>query len=330
MTYFAKHVPHGLRWAIAGRHRDRLEMARALAGGPPRSEDMLVADSQDQASVDAVVSRTRVLLSTAGPFARYGTPVVDACVRLGTDYVDITGETPWMKEIAARYHHQAAGNGTRIIPACGFDSVPSDLGTLLMARHFQDTLGVPCAEVRSYFRFRAGLNGGTVASLLNMLEGRQGGRVGHVGRVGDSADSESAEPPSSPTKPTRVAVRMVKAPRHDPELGTWIGPFVMAPTNTTVVRRSAKLFAEWQQPYAPEFMYQEAMKYNPPLARVKAMSGAASLGLLFTLLQRPGTRRLVQRFLPRPGEGPSVKAMDSGWFTCDLLGLERMAGRRVA
>ena len=109
------------------------------------------------------------MLSTAGPFALYGTPVVDACVRFGTHYVDITGETPWMREIASRYHERAAADGTRIIPACGFDSVPSDLGALLMARHVRDTLGVPCAEVRGYFQFSGGLNGGTVASLLNML-----------------------------------------------------------------------------------------------------------------------------------------------------------------
>ena len=114
---------------------------------------------------------------------------------------------------------------------------------------------------------------------------------------------------------------MVKGPRYDAELGTWIGPFVMAPTNTQVVRRSVMLSDEWQQPYGPNFVYQEAMRYDPPFARAKATAAAAGLGLLFAALKQPLTRRLVQPLLPKPGMGPSVEKMDAGWFTCDLLGL---------
>ena len=140
-----------LRGACAGRSplgdcRPPPSHARSRARGrwrASRERDLVVAPSQDQAAVDAIVSRSRIVLSTAGPFALYGTPIVDACVRFGTHYVDITGETPWMREIAGRYHAPAASGGTRMIPCCGFDSVPSDLGAMLMARHIRDTLQRP-------------------------------------------------------------------------------------------------------------------------------------------------------------------------------------------
>jgi short subunit dehydrogenase-like uncharacterized protein len=310
VAYFAAHAPAGLRWAIAGPRRHTLEAARDAAGVHQRDADLIVAPSQDQAAVDAAVARSRIVLSTAGPFALYGTPVVDACVRFGTHYVDITGETPWMREIANRYHGRAASSGTRIIPCCGFDSVPSDLGALLMTRYIRDALGGACAEVRAYFQLRGGLNGGTVASLLNMLNtSRQ-----------QSVDTQQ--------KQRDGRIRMIKAPRYDAELGTWIGPFVMAPTNTHVVRRSVMLSEDWQQPYGKNFVYQEAMRYDPPFARARATATSAGLGLLFAALKQPLTRRLVQPLLPKPGMGPSVKTMDQGWFTCNLLGIAE-DGRQV-
>lgn len=335
VAYFAAHAPDGLRWAIAGPRRHTLEAARDAAGASLSDSDLIVAPSQDQSAVDAAVARSRIVLSTAGPFALYGTPVVDACVRFGSHYVDITGETPWMREIAARYHEPAAANGTRIIPCCGFDSVPSDLGALLTARCIRDTTGVPCPEVRSYFRFSGGLNGGTVASLLNMLKKprRPDGGTGPAG-------------PVTPSTPRAGRIRMVTRPRYDERLGTWIGPFVMAPTNTQVVRRSVTLFEEWrnrstahgppstvsrppsavtevrdEDPYDSKFVYQEAMRYEPPFARARAFAASAGLGLLFAALKRPLTRRLVEPLLPKPGTGPSIKTMDRGWFICDLIGI---------
>lgn len=311
VAYFAAHAPARLRWAIAGPRRQTLEAARDAADAPLSDGDLVIAPSQDQAAVDAVVARSRIVLSTAGPFALYGTPVVDACVRFGTHYVDITGETPWMREIAGRFHDRAAAAGTRIIPCCGFDSVPSDLGVWLTGRHIRDTIGVRCAEVRSYFRLSGGLNGGTVASLLNMLKAPR-----HL-------DAEAMP------KRRDERIRMVERPRYDAELGTWIGPFVMAPTNTQVVRRSLLLLEVWQgSARSANFVYQEAMRYDPPFARAKAGAAAAGLGFLFMALKQPLTRRLIASLLPKPGMGPSVKTMDAGWFTCDLIGIAE-DGRRV-
>jgi short subunit dehydrogenase-like uncharacterized protein len=301
VAYFAAHAPPGLRWAMAGPRRQTLEAARAAAGARLEDGELIVAPSQDQAAVDSAVQRARIVLSTAGPFARYGTPVVDACVRLRTHYVDITGETPWMRDIASRYHDRAAADGTRIIPACGFDSVPSDLGQHLMARHVRDAMGVACAEVRACFRFSGGVNGGTVASLLNMLD-----------------MPSNRHPASSGRRDPRI--RLVRAPRYDTECGAWIGPFVMAPTNTHVVRRSLTLAEQWHAPEAA-FVYQEAMRYDAPFARVRAVAASAALGLLLAALKQPLTRRLVQPLLPKPGTGPSEQTMNAGWFTCDLLGI---------
>jgi short subunit dehydrogenase-like uncharacterized protein len=222
-------------------------------------------------------------------------------VRLGTHYVDITGETPWMRDIASRYHDRAAADGTRIIPACGFDSVPSDLGTYLMARHVRGAMGVPCTEVRTFFRLSGGLNGGTVASLLSMLDMPRDRR-----------------PESSRAPDTRV--RLVKAPRYDAESGAWIGPFVMAPTNTHVVRRSLTLAEEWHAADGP-LVYQEAMRFDGPFARGRAVATTAGLGLLLAALKQPLTRRLLQPLLPKPGTGPSEQTMNAGWFTCELLGI---------
>jgi short subunit dehydrogenase-like uncharacterized protein len=317
VAYFARHAPAGLRWAIAGRHRDKLDAARADCGAPP--VEVLIADSANQSTVDAVVSRTRIVLSTAGPFALYGTSVVDACVRFGTHYVDITGETPWVHELITRYHERAAPAGTRIIPCCGFDSVPSDLGTLLMARHVQTALAAPCVEARGYFQLSGGLNGGTVASLMNMLRADEPPRPGGPFML---------DPPTPHGTRQTERSRPLVAPRFDAELGAWIGPFFMAPINTRIVRRSAALFAEWQEPYGPEFVYQEALKYDPPLARAKAWAGTAAIAAFYGAVKTPITRPLVTPLLPKPGAGPSAQTMDRGWFTCELLAMTQ-DGRRA-
>lgn len=291
VAYFAKHAPPGVRWAIAGRDRRKLEAVRSQVGAPAQNEDVLAADSRDQAAVDAVVSRTRIVLNTAGPFALYGTPIVDACVRFGAHYVDITGETVWVRELIARYHERAATDGTRIVPGCGFDSIPSDIGTLLVARHMQQAYGVPCVEARAYFQMAGGLNGGTLASAINMFKS---------GRVESTRDLGPV--------------------RYDSEIGAWTGPFFMAPTNAWVVRRSAGLQAHFGEPYSREFVYHEVLKFDPPLAHAKAIAATAAFALFLGALRSPIARKPIEPLLPKPGTGPSERAMDTGWFRCDLLG----------
>jgi short subunit dehydrogenase-like uncharacterized protein len=309
--YLATQPTNGaLRWALAGRDSRKLESLKAELGPPAQRAALLVGDSSDQVAVDAIAARTRVILNMAGPFALFGTPVVDACVRHQTHYADISGETPWVRDIIARYHEPAAADGTRIVPFCGFDSVPSDIGTLLVVRRIQKQLDVGCEEVRSYFQLYGGLNGGTFASLLNVQES---------GRQQEWADPFLLNPPNGISPLTRQQSRDPERARYDVDVDTWVAPFFMGPVNTRVVRRSAALFKQWSEPYGTEFTYQEYQKFEGPMARASAMAVTAGLGALDAAVRRPRGRRLLQYVLPKPGKGPSERTMEQGWFRCQLV-----------
>lgn len=319
VQYFAEHAPPGqVRWAIAGRNREKLEAVKSEFGGAAKDVAVLVADSRDQAAVDAIISRTRVLLTTAGPFSIYGTPLVDACVRFKTHYVDITGETTWVKSLIDRYHAQAAADGTRIIPFCGFDSIPSDLGAYLVSRHAQKELGADCREVKAYFQLAGGLNGGTMATVLNLYE---------TGEAELARDPFLLNPPEQRSPEEIEKNRDPSLPEYEQEIGAWVGPFFMGPINTRVVRRSNALFAEWQKPYGSGFTYQEFMKYDGPLGWMLAAGMTTGSALFEVALQTP-LRPLMKSILPQPGSGPSEKTMNEGWFSCELLGATS-DGRKV-
>ncbi|MBI1761268.1 MAG: saccharopine dehydrogenase NADP-binding domain-containing protein [Acidobacteria bacterium] len=314
VAYFAQHAPN-VRWAMAGRNHEKLAAVQAEIGA---SADILVADSQDQTALDAIAARTRVVLTTAGPFALYGTKLVDACVRHQTHYVDITGETVWVRELIDRYHTEAAATGTRIIPFCGFDSVPSDLGAFLMARHIQQQFGVDCRSVKAYFQMAGGVNGGTLATAFNLYESGQAVHARHPFLLNPVPEA------------TRAALRQNQdpvTPHYDADAGAWVAPFVMGPINTRVVRRSQALFSEWQAGYGAEFSYQEYTKFNGPLGWLPA-GGLAAGATLFELALQSPLRPLLKSVLPAPGQGPAEKTMNEGWFRCELLGVA-VDGRQV-
>jgi short subunit dehydrogenase-like uncharacterized protein len=314
VAYFAQHAPN-VRWALAGRNREKLAAVKAEVG---TSADILVADSQDQAALNAIAARTRVMLTTAGPFALYGTKLVDACVRYKTHYVDITGETVWVRDLIDLYHEQAAAEGTRIIPFCGFDSIPSDLGAYLIARHIQQQLGVDCRSVKAYFQMAGGVNGGTLATAFNLYESGQAANARHPFLLNPVPEA------------TRAALRQNHdpvAPHYDADLQAWVAPFVMGPINTRVVRRSQALFNEWQAGYGPEFTYQEYTKFNGPLGWLPA-AGLATGATMFELALQSPLRPLLKPLLPAPGQGPSERTMNEGWFRCELLGVAT-DGRQV-
>ena len=316
VAYFAQHAPPSLRWAIAGRNRDKLA---ALQKSLNTHADLLIADSQDQAALDAIAVRTRVMLTTAGPYALYGSGLVAACVRHQTHYVDITGETTWVRELIDRHHAQAAADGTRIIPFCGFDSVPSDLGAYLMARHIQTELGAECREVKAYFQMAGGVNGGTLATAFNLYES---------GQAKQARDPFLLNPQP---ETARNAVQQNQDPtsaRYDADLGAWVAPFVMGPINTRVVRRSHALLSEWQTGYGAEFRYQEFSKFSGGTLGWMPAVGMAAGGSLFELALASPLRPLMKAALPAPGAGPSEKTMNEGWFRCELLGLTD-DGRKV-
>lgn len=319
VAYLATHAPEGLRWAIAGRNRAKLEAVKAQVGERAESAAIQVADSHDQAAVDAIVAQTQVVLNTAGPFALYGTPIVDACVRSHTHYVDITGETPWVKDLIHRYHDQAAADGTRIIPFCGFDSIPSDLGTYLVVRHMQRALGTDCTQVKAYFQASGGFNGGTLASGFNLYESGQATQVG---------DPFLLNPPDTVSPDDIRQSPDLDRAMYDADMETWVAPFFMAPINTRVVRRSQALYAQWGDPYGHDFTYQECLKFDPPFAKLHAAGVTAGMAVLGGAIAQPWLRPALKTLLPKPGTGPSAKTMDSGWFRCDLVGQSR-DGHRV-
>lgn len=311
IQYFATHVqPSELRWAIAGRNRQALEAARAQAGEKAQAADILIADARDQTALDNIASQTRIVLSTAGPFALYGSQLVDACVRFTTHYVDITGETPWVKDLIDRHHHKAAAAGTRIVPCCGFDSVPSDLGAYLIVRHMQKNLGTSCKEVKAFYQFAGGVNGGTLATGFNLYESGQAARAQDPFLLNPAGDHSAEE--------VKLNLDAQNA-RFDADVNAWTVPFIMAVTNCRIVRRSAALFDEWQKPYGDGFRYQEFQKFNSR-ARLKAKMFSGMLGAFQGMMQRSFTRRMLKSIMPKPGSGPSEKTMNDGWFRCDLVG----------
>ena len=318
--YFADHVePNSIRWALAGRNEKKLEQVRTELG--PGFEDIpiLVADSRDEGAVRRMVARTRVILNTAGPFALYGESVISACIGHGADYVDITGETTYVRHLIDTYHHKAREKGVRIIPFCGFDSVPADLGTLLLAEHIRRNLGQPCRQVKGFYSARGGVNGGTLASFYNLFDSN---------RYRELRDPLLLNPNGSRSSNGTGRQPDPIFPRYDPDIGSWAAPFFMAPVNTRVVRRSHALLSEWGEGYGNGFTYQEYAKVGGRLPRFQALGISAGLGIAMGLCRMSPTRSLLKKISPKPGTGPSEKTMDSGFFRLRLVGTAE-SGQKV-
>ena len=233
-AWFARHVPRTrVRWALAARSAERLAEVRDALGPGFGDVPLLVVDTLDPDAVQAMAAATRVVLTTVGPYARFGDLVVDACVQHRTDCVDITGETPWVRRVIERHHAQARADGTRIVSFCGFDSVPSDLGVWMVARHLREVHGEGTRDVRSAFRAKGGFNGGTLASALHLLAAE---------RPRDLADPFTLNPAGRRPGPAPERSQDLASTHADPDLGQ-LAPFFMAPVNTRVVRRSDALLS---------------------------------------------------------------------------------------
>lgn len=311
IAYLAEHGGTQLRWAIAGRSQDKLASSASAAGQP--DIPMIVADAQDHVALARLAAQTRVVLSCAGPYALYGSKLVAACVAHQTHYCDITGETPWIRQMIDLHHDTALTQGTRIVPGCGFDSVPSDLGVYLMQREMLARHGEPCTHIKAAFTLSGGgLNGGTLASMLNMIETDQLSQVQDLFLL----NPEGTRPRD--TYPHRDPI----GSHRDPDFKGWLGLFFMGPINTRVVRRSSALRGQ-------DLIYQEYMRYG---SSALAGAAAATLGIgskvQSTLMAISPLRKLTlaalpllpQRFLPQPGQGPSVENMDRGFFKIELIG----------
>ena len=311
VAHFAAHAD-GVRWALAGRSADKLEQVRQACGPGAAGAGIIVADAADQKALDALAGQAVVVLSTAGPFALHGSALVAACVAHRTHYVDITGETPWVRGLIDRHHAQAARDGTRIIPCCGFDSVPSDLGAWLVAEAMWRQHGELCVSVKACHSMRGGLNGGTLASALNLMEAGQDRLL---------ADPFLLNPPgTAPRNPAEHADPV--APHRDADFDAWVGPFMMGPVNTRVVRRTAALLkARGDAGYGAHFSYQEYLRFGRgPLAAAAAAGVSVGMGVGQAAMRFKTGRALARAVAASPGQGPSERTMDGGSFRCELVG----------
>jgi short subunit dehydrogenase-like uncharacterized protein len=310
--YLADAAPEGLRVGLSGRSRERLLAAREALG--PRAADwpLLTTDSSDDADVAALAARTRVVATTVGPYEQHGLPLVRACASAGTDYVDLTGEVLFMRASIDACHDDAVRTGARVVHACGFDSVPSDLGVHLLARtareHGLGTLGRTAYVLTGA---RGGLSGGTVASARGMLE-----------RAADpAARAVLADPYALCPDPAREpGGRDPAGVTWDTDSGRWLAPSVMHQVNSRVVHRSNAL-SGWS--YGRGFTYREWVGVagrvtGAPAATALAAGTAGAAALLRLPVTRSVVDRVLDRVVPAAGDGPSRRSMDEGFFAVRL------------
>ncbi|MBB3675153.1 saccharopine dehydrogenase family protein [Modestobacter versicolor] len=305
-AHLAEHAPTATRIALAGRSRERVAAVRDGLPGAAREWPVLAADSDDPASLAALAAQTRVLVTTVGPYLRYGLPVVEACARAGTHYADLSGEVLFVREAIDRCDTVARETGARIVHACGYDSVPSDLATMLLAdRAAADGAG-GLTDVRLVATARGGFSGGTIDSARAQAEAV--GRDRTLRRV--LADPFALSPDRAAEPGTRQP-RDAAPPARTPD-GRWTAPFVMAPFNTRVVRRSNALQG-WR--YGRSLSYGEVMGAGRgPQGAATAVGVTAALAGVFGAMSFPPTRAVLDRLLPAPGSGPSAAVREKGWF----------------
>ena len=315
---------HRARWALAGRDRAKLEQVRASLGAAQAELPLVLANAKDAASLDALVARTRVIISTVGPYALHGSELVAACARNGTDYCDLTGEVQWMRRMIDAHDAQARESGARIVHTCGFDSIPSDLGTLMLQEYMRERHGGHLDQVRYYLaKMSGGLSGGTAASMVQMLDEVQ--KDPSLRRVLGNPHALNPEP-----RRGRREERDQMGVRYDADAGRWTAPFFMASVNTRVVRRSNALLGH---PWGKDFMYSEVTSFAPGAkGLLTATAVTAGLGAFFAAASVPALRRQLEKHvLPAPGQGPSAEQREKGFFVVKLLGegVSPQSGQRV-
>lgn len=306
-------VGRQLRWAIAGRSADKLASIASMVSESQAEElPQLLADINDPDSIDQLVQKTRVICTTVGPYALYGSVMVEACVKHGTHCCDLTGETPWMRKMIDQHQTAAESSGAKIVHTCGFDSIPSDIGVYFLQQCMREKYLAQAAEIKYRVVSSAGgVSGGTVASMMNMMDEAKT----------DKSIFETLQDP--------YALNPLNQPRgpdgndqmgtvYDHDFRQWSGPFMMAGINTRVVRRSNALL---NYSYGREFRYSEAiLTGSGPGGYMRALLVALGTGLMGLLAALGPTRALLKKMLPAPGEGPSEQARNMGHFNIELLG----------
>ena len=310
--YLAGHAPAGVRIGLAGRSGQRLAEVRAGLGADASAWPLLTADSSDPVSIAALARSARVLATTVGPYRRNGLALVEECARAGTHYADLSGELLFIRESIDRCHELAAGTGTRIVHCCGFDAVPSDLGVLLLHEAARaDEAGELLDTTLLVTALKGGVSGGTLASGLGQLD-----EVTASAERRRVVDDPYALSPDRAAEPELGDERDLDWVSYDADLGSWVGPFIMAGLNTRVVRRSNAL-QDWA--YGRRFRYREVTGFGAgPVAAAQAAAVATALkGATAALAFRP-SRALAGQLVPMLGEGPSEKTRRTGYFRIQI------------
>ena len=285
------------QWAMAGRNADKLREVRDEIGATAVTP-LIVADADDPASLEAMAARTRVVLTTVGPYQLYGEPLVAACAKAGTDYADLCGEPAWMREMIDRYDAAAKASGARICFSSGFDSIPFDLGVLMLQHEAKQRFGAPAPRVRCRVRDMKGtFSGGTAASLTETMKA-----VARNPKLIALLNDPFALTPGfeGPDQPKGLV------PHYEDDLGRWAAPFIMATINTKNVHRTNFLLGH---PYGRDFRYDEMMLTSPGEA------GKAAAHAVVELLKNPFGAKP-----PKPGEGPSAEEREQGHYDVLFVG----------
>jgi short subunit dehydrogenase-like uncharacterized protein len=294
----------GLKWAMAGRSQAKLEEVRDLIGAAA-DMPLVVADASDPASMDAMAKRARVIITTVGPYQLYGNELVAACVANGTDYTDLCGEPAWMRQKIDQHDAAAKASGARICFSAGFDSIPFDLGVLMLEKHCTQTYGAPAPRVKGRVRAMAGkFSGGTAASLKATMvaASKDPAVIGYL--VNPFSLAGGFEGPAQPP---------ANQPEYDEALGSWATNFVMAPINTKNVHRTNALLGH---PYGTDFVYDEMMMTGPGDAGKQAAEYVAKT----PMMGGPDD--------PKPGEGPTPEERENGFYDVLFVG-EYPDGKRA-
>jgi short subunit dehydrogenase-like uncharacterized protein len=306
------------RIALAGRSSDKLLGVRDSLGDKAQSWELITADASQPSTLNAMAARTQVVVTTVGPYLKYGLPLVAACAAAGTDYADLTGEALFIRQSIDLYHKQAVDTGARIVHSCGFDSIPSDLTVFALHRRAEQDqagqLGDTNLVVRS---FAGGVSGGTVASLIELM--RAASSDPEARRVMTDPYTLTPDRAAEPELGAQPDIRWRRGREIAPELdGYWVGAFVMAAANTRIVRRSNALLG---YAYGRRFEYAEQMSMGrsfvaPVAAAMATVGNAATMALGSRYFDRL-PNKLVERIAPAPGTGPSERAREQGHYTVE-------------
>ena len=329
---YLAHTGSKARIALAGRSSERLQAVRELLGPTAQDWPLIVADASQPSTMEAMATRTQVVLTTVGPYARYGLPLVAACAEAGTDYADLTGELTFGRTSIDLYHKQAVDTGARIVLSCGFDSIPSDLNVYqIYRRAVEDGAGELCDTtlvLRSFWQ--TGGSGGTFASYFDVMRTASSDPEAH--RLIDDPYTLTTDRGAEPEFGAQPDFPWRRGRDVAPELsGVWTGGFALGPYNVRIVRRSNAL-QDWS--YGRRFRYSETMSLGRSVAApvisavvTGALRGVFALGNRYS---RRLPRRLMERIAPKPGTGPSARRRNRGHYTMETYTTTTTGARYMA